>query len=252
MIKAIIIDDEIKSIKALNIRIDRLFDDIKVVATARSAQDGKEAIDNFKPDLVFLDIEMPNGNAFTLLERFDSIDFKIIFVTAHSEYALRAIKMSALDYILKPIDEDELVEAINKFRSNFNKSGDQQRIKELSENYRKFNSQAFRIALPTMGGTEYVMVNKIIYCEADSNYSIIHYDDMPKQMISKTLKYLEDILGDFNFMRVHQSYLINMYKVIRFEKSKRGRIVLSNDTTIGLSPNKKDEFLTRMSRLTSI
>jgi two-component system LytT family response regulator len=252
IIKAIIIDDEIKSIKSLKIRIERLFDDIKVVATARSAHDGKEAIDMFKPDLVFLDIEMPNGNAFTLLERFDSIDFKIIFVTAHSEYALQAIKMSALDYILKPIDEDELVEAINKFKSDFNKSGDQQRIKDLTENYRKFNSQAIRIALPTMGGTGYVMVNKIIYCEADSNYSIIHYDDMPKQMISKTLKYLEETLGDFNFMRVHQSYLVNLYKVVRFEKSKRGRIVLSDGTTIGLSPNKKDEFLDRMSKLTSI
>lgn len=145
-----------------------------------------------------------------------------------------------------------MVEAINKFRLHYNKSGDHQKLKGLSENYRKFNSQALRIALPTMGGIDYVMVNQIIYCEADGNYSIIHYDDSSKQVISKTLKYLEEILDDFNFMRVHQSYLINMYKVIRFEKSKRGRIVLSNDTIIGLSPNKKDEFLNRMSRLSSI
>jgi two-component system, LytTR family, response regulator len=252
MIKAIIIDDESKAIKSLQLRIERLFDDIEIVATAQSANDGKAVIDQHKPDLVFLDIEMPNGNAFALLKQFDSIDFAIIFVTAYNEYALQAIRISALDYILKPIDEDELVVAINKYRANYKSSIYPQKIEILTEAYQKYNSQSIRIALPTMGGIEYVHINQIVYCEADNNYSTIHLEGMPSILISKTLKFFEDVLKDFYFMRIHQSYLINLFKVVRFEKSNRGRVVLNNGATINLSKNKKEEFLEKISKLTRI
>jgi len=249
MIKAIIIDDEIMAIKSLKLRIERLFDDINIVATAQSIIKGKAAIDKFKPDLVFLDIEMPKGNAFSLLEKFQSIDFKIIFVTAHNEYALQAIKISALDYILKPIDEDELLEAINKFRKNHKNELYPQKIKVLTEAYQKYNSQSIRISLPTMGGIEYALVNEIIYCEADNNYSTIHFEGQRSIVISKTLKFLEDILEEFYFIRVHQSFLINLFKVVRYEKSMRGRIIMNDGTTINISKNKKEEFLKRISKL---
>jgi len=252
MIKAIIIDDEAKAIKSLKLRIERLFSDIAIVGTAQSARAGKLLIDEHSPDLVFLDIEMPNGNAFTLLEQFESIEFTIIFVTAYNEYAVQAIKISALDYLLKPIDEEELIESINKYRLQHTKTDYPQKINKLSEAYQQFNSQSFRVALPTMGGVEYVMVNQILFCEADNNYSVIHLEGVPPIVISKTLKYLEDSLGEFFFMRVHQSFLVNLFKVIRFEKGNRGRIVMSDGATINLSKNKKEEFLSRISTLTSI
>lgn len=252
MIKAIIIDDEAKAIKSLRLRIERLFSDISIVGTAQSVKDGKLLIDEYNPDLVFLDIEMPNGNAFTLLEQFDSIEFSVIFVTAYNEYAVQAIKTNALDYLLKPIDEDELIVAINKFRTQHKKTDYPQRVNKLAEAYQQFNSQSFRVALPTMGGVEYVMVNQILYCEADNNYSVIHLEGVPPVVISKTLKYLEDSLSDFFFMRVHQSFLVNLFKVIRFEKGNRGRIVMNDGAIINLSKNKKEEFLTRISTLTSI
>lgn len=252
MIKAIIIDDETKAIKSLKLRIDRLFPDISIVGTAQNARAGKQLIDAHAPDLVFLDIEMPNGNAFTLLEQFETIDFAIIFVTAYNEYAIQAIKISALDYLLKPIDEEELIEAINKYRSQHPKTDYSQRINKLSETYQQFNSQSFRIALPTMGGIEYVMINQILFCEADNNYSVIHLEGLPSIVISKTLKYLEDSLAEVFFMRVHQSYLVNLFKVVRFEKGNRGRIVMSNGETINLSKNKKEEFLNRIAALNSI
>jgi two-component system LytT family response regulator len=252
MIKAIIIDDEAKAIKSLKLRIERLFSDISIVGTAQSARAGKLLIDEHVPDLVFLDIEMPNGNAFTLLEEFVSIEFTIIFVTAYNEYAVQAIKISALDYLLKPIDEEELIAAINKYRSQHKKTDYPKRINKLSEAYQQFNSQSFRVALPTMGGVEYVLINQIIYCEADDNYSSIHLEGVPPILISKTLKYLEDSLSDFFFMRVHQSFLVNLFKVVKFEKGQRGRIVMSDGATINLSKNKKEEFLSRISTLTTI
>jgi two-component system, LytTR family, response regulator len=213
MIKAIIIDDASKAIKSLQLRIERLFDDIEIVATAQSANDGKAVIDQHKPDLVFLDIEMPNGNAFALLKQFDSIDFAIILLRPTMNMLCRP--SGSVPWIIS-------------------------------------NSQSIRIALPTMGGIEYVHINQIVYCEADNNYSTIHLEGMPSILISKTLKFFEDVLKDFYFMRIHQSYLINLFKVVRFEKSNRGRVVLNNGATINLSKNKKEEFLEKISKLTRI
>ncbi len=191
------------------------------------------------------------GEAFLLLGDFDAA--LTHYQKANKLYnAIDDKRGIALDYILKPIDEDELITSINKFRSEYHGEEYPQRIKKLTDAYQKYNNQSIRIALPTMGGVEYVQINQIIYCEADNNYTIVHLDDGSPKVISKTLKYFENILGEMFFMRVHQSYLVNLFKVVRFEKSNRGRICLGDGTTINLSQNKKEEFLDKISKLTSI
>ncbi len=242
-IKAVIIDDEQDGRSVLNTLITKNCSWIKVVALCDSASSGQKAIESFKPDLVFLDIEMPFGNGFSMLEKFTTIDFEVIFVTAYSHYAIKAIKFSALDYIMKPIDEKELVAAINKFSQQTSKMNNE-RVSLFMKNIKTDVSGGFKqIALPTREGYIFVSLDDIIRCEGDGNYTAFIFLNGEKVLVSKTLKEFESTLSDFNFVRVHKSHLINLKHVKKYIRGEGGTVFMVDNSEIEVSRRNKEDFL---------
>lgn len=239
-IKAIVIDDELIPRKWLSVTLKSKFDEIEVLDTFDSVESGIEGIQSLQPDLVFLDIEMKDGNAFNLLDQLDQIDFKIIFTTAHQQYAINAIKMSALDYLIKPILLDELTSAINRYK---NLPSAEPSIRLLSENIKNRYSQENKIILPTQEGYEFTKVSNIVYCKADINYTVMEMVDGKNRVISKTLKDYEEILGDHSFFRIHQSYLINLNHIQKYIRTKQAQVEMVNGHVLNVSRSKKEDFL---------
>lgn len=246
MLKAIIIDDEKDGRENLEELIRKYCPSINLVATADSARTGLQKIQAHQPDLIFLDVEMPNGNGFDLLEKTGNINFEIIFTTAYDQYALRAIKFAALDYLLKPIGINELVATIEKVKQKKELLSSRQNYEVLVKNLQQADKSSKQIALPTSEGFAFVKLNDIIYCEADSNYTYIHLAGKEKVFVSRTLKEYEEMLEENDFMRVHKSYLINLHHVKQYLKGKGGVAVMSNGQVIEISHRKKDEFLQRL------
>jgi two-component system, LytTR family, response regulator len=238
--KAVIIDDEVNAAKSLESIIKMEFEDIQVVAMAHDVQRGIEKIRSEKPHLVFLDIEMPNANAFDLLKKFDKIDFEIVFVTAYNEYAIKAIKFSALDYLLKPVDIDELHEAIKKFKNKINISKEEQ-INMLVQNYGQ--PQIEKIAIPETDGVSFVTIKEIVRCESDGNYTRFFMQSGEKLISSKTLGDYEEMLSGQGFFRIHRSHLINTTHIVKFVKSEGGSVIMSDKSEVEISRRKKQEFL---------
>jgi len=246
-IKAIIIDDELYCCETIATFLERIAD-IEILAQCSNGIEGIEAIQKHKPDLVFLDVEMPKMNGFEMLQKLPSIQFEIIFTTSYDQYALKAIQLSAIDYLLKPIDEDELLYAIEKVRQRSNKHLSQQLeilMKKLSEPKSKIS----KIALPTMDGLEMVSIDSIIYCESDSNYTIVHFKDAAKIVVSKTLKEIEELLQDFSFVRVHRCYLVNINEIEKYKKGEGGYLILSNGACVDVSKNRKELLLSKLQPL---
>jgi two-component system LytT family response regulator len=246
-IKAIIIDDELYCCETIATFLERI-DDIEILAQCSNGVEGIEAIQKHKPDLVFLDVEMPKMNGFEMLQKLTSIQFEIIFTTSYDQYALKAIQLSAIDYLLKPIDEDELLYAIEKVRRRSNKHLSQQLeilMKKLSEPKSKIS----KIALPTMDGLEMASIDSIIYCESDSNYTIVHFKDAAKIVVSKTLKEIEELLQDFSFVRVHRCYLVNINEIEKYKKGEGGYLILSNGASVDVSKNRKELLLSKLQPL---
>jgi two-component system LytT family response regulator len=187
---------------------------------------------------------MQRETGFDLLTQLNSIDFEVIFTTAHSEYAIKAFKFSAIDYLLKPIDIDDLQKALAKVehKQNQNSAG---RLEHLIQNLRTNTPENYKLALPTTEGLVFVQLNNILYCEASSNYTII-YTPKNKYIVSRTLKQYEDLLGEHNFFRIHNSYLINLNAVKKYIRGEGGSVVLENDITLDVSKRKKEAFLSRI------
>jgi two-component system LytT family response regulator len=206
--------------------------------------EGVQAIAQHQPDVVFLDIQMQRETGFDLLTKLNSIDFEVIFTTAHSEYAIKAFKFSAIDYLLKPIDIEDLQNALAKVehKQNQNSAG---RLEHLIQNLRTNTPENYKLALPTTEGLVFVQLNNILYCEASSNYTII-YTPKNKYIVSRTLKQYEDLLGEHNFFRIHNSYLINLNAVKKYIRGEGGSVVLENDITLDVSKRKKEAFLSRI------
>ncbi|MFB6343119.1 LytR/AlgR family response regulator transcription factor [Saccharicrinis sp. FJH62] len=244
-LKAVIVEDEMASRETLSTYLDNYCPDVQVLAEADSIKNGLEIIKKHKPDVVFLDIEMPYGNAFDLLEQIPEINFEIVFVTAYSNYAIKALNLSASYYILKPVSIDELIKAIEKIKANKSNSELSIHSKILLDNIQEVNRPNHKIVLPTLNGFEIVHVRDIIRCQANDNFTEFYLKDKQKKLISRTLKFYEELLTDFDFVRVHKSHLINFQYVSKYIKGKGGQIEMADGSVVDVSVSKKAEFLDR-------
>ena len=244
MIKTIIVDDEYNAREFLEQLLIRYFPDkFLVLAKCESTDEALNAIENFNPELVFLDIQMPNKNGFELIKSLKTINFEVIFTTAHSEFGIEAVKSSALDYLLKPIGYIDLLEAIKKYDGKQYKANQQDRLMLLIENIDFGSSEYHKIAFQTETGFEFVKVNSILYCEAESNYTKVIFLDGKKITLTKTLKLVEEILPKDIFKRIHRSYLVNINYVNRFNKTNDYFVELTNGESLPVSVRKKDDFI---------
>lgn len=240
--KAVIIDDEADSRQILANYLAKYCADIEVCGFGESVATGGEAIQKHKPDVVFLDIEMPYGNGFDLLDSIEEITFETVFVTAFDHYAIQALNQSAAYYLLKPISIDELINAVNKIRTERQEKNYTRHSNVLVDNIRTPVNQ--KIMLPTMEGFEIVTINTILYCEAADNFTRFYLEGLANPLlICKTLKYFEDILKEHRFLRIHRSHLINPDHVIRYTKGKGGSVTMKNNRELEMSAEKRQQFL---------
>ena len=244
-LKAIIVDDEEASRDTLKNYLNRYCPDVELMAQADSVKKGIEAIRLHRPDIVFLDVEMPYGNAFDLLEQVQDVTFETVFVTAFSNYALKALNLSAAYYILKPIEIDELISAVEKIKKHKEEHKELFHTKILVENIHAENKQAQKIVLPLLDGFEIIQVKEIIRCEANDNFTDFILTDNRKIMICRTLKHYETMLEEYNFVRVHKSHLVNVQHVTKYMKGKGGQLIMSDKSYVDVSPNKKDVLMQR-------
>ena len=244
MLKALIVDDEPKARENLQILLHDFVEGVEVAALCENISESIEAVKLHSPDVVFLDIQLQRETGFDLLTRLNDINFEVIFTTAYTEYAIKAFKFSAIDYLLKPIDIDELKKSVAKVekRLNHNMTG---RLTQLVQNLKQGSNENYKIALPTLDGLVFVKISDILYCEASSNYTQIFTTD-EKYLVSKTLKEYDDLLSDHNFFRIHNSYLININSIKKYVKGEGGYVVLNNDTSLDVSKRKKEAFLNKI------
>lgn len=243
--KVFIIDDEYQSRNFLNKMILQYFPEISVVGQASTVEEGVKGIKEYNPDIVFLDIQMKGETGFDLLNQLPEINFALIFTTAFDQYAVKAFRFNAIDYLLKPIVTDELIEAVNKVkqRTNLTKSASKERVEQLYQDIKYPKKIHDKIAIPTGEGFIIIPVNEIVYCHANSNYTEFYLTDKKCILSSYTLKQYDEILTAQSFFRVHRSYLINIAHVKKYRRGDGGEIIMSNGHEIELSRTHKDEFL---------
>lgn len=243
MLKAILIDDEIHSLESLALLLKDFSPDVQVLSKCRSAKEGLAAIKNGNPDLVFLDIEMPVMNGFEMLEQLHKIPFAVIFTTGYDQYAIKAIRFNALDYLLKPVDPTELVNAIKKVQErHFLPLAEQFQLlwKQVQNKDHQFN----KIAIPTLEGFELLPASHIIRCEAADNYSHLVINNRTTLTACRTLKEMEEQLHNFSyFLRVHHSHIVNLNEVTRYVRGEGGYLIMSDGSTVSVSRSKKEALL---------
>lgn len=248
MINAVIIEDEKKSMEVLQALVSANCPDVKIIGTADSVASGVELVQKAKPELIFLDIEMADGSGFDLLERVGNANYDVIFTTASDAHALKAIKFSAIDYLLKPIDGDELKVACDKLKDKKPNDASLENLRFLLQNFKKPSEQYSKITLPTGNAYEIVNVKDIIRCEADGSYTTFFLENKKKLLVSASLKHYEDLLPEEDFIRVHHHHLINMNHVVRYLKTDGGYAVMSDGTQIEISRRKKEAFIARLNK----
>jgi len=260
MIKAVIVDDEEKSRKLLKNLLTQFCTNVQVVDMADSVNAAYEAIKRHQPDLIFLDIVMPDENGFALLDKLRDMKVDVIFTTAYDQYAIKAIRFSAMDYLLKPINIDELQNAVKRVDEKLSGSqpirGADSRINVFLENNGKQPHQK-KLGLPTQSGLTFVSIDHILYCKAEGNYSMIYMTgNHGREMITRTLKDFEELLNDHNFFRVHRSYLVNLAHVKEYSRTNQsedfdgdgGCVLMSNSTYIPVSRDKRKALLQLFSK----
>lgn len=243
MISCVIIDDERESRTVVSNVLTGFCPDVKIAGEADGVGSGLALIGKTRPDVVFLDIRMNDGTAFDLLEQINWTNFHIVFITAYDQYAIRAIRFSAIDYILKPVDPGQLIAAIERIKAlapETNQSGE--RISNLIGNKKEID----RIALPTLNGYNFVKLEDIVRCEADNNYTLFYLAEGKKFLVTRTLKEYENLLSEKSFVRVHQSHLVNMNFVASYIKGDGGSVIMHDGSEVEVSRRKKEEFLRRM------
>ena len=246
MIKAIIVDDEINSIKSLQWEIANFCDNVEICDSFTNPIEAISAINYLKPDCVFLDIEMPEMDGFQLLNNLKFRDFDLIITTAFDNYAIRAFKESAIDYLLKPIDSDDLLKAVLKIKKNKEESVLGTELKRVLQTLSP-NKKTKKIALPLTGKIIYVNPENIIYCKADGNYTEIFLKEGKKEMVSKKIKTMEKLFNDNIFFRVHNSYLVNIHYIKEFIKGEGQYLILENQMKIPVSRSKRTSLIDLLS-----
>ena len=241
-IRAIIVDDEKNNRESLHLLIKTYTPHIEIVAYCCSAQEARDAIRQHHPNLLFLDIKMPQESGFELLDSLESIDFEVIFTTAYDEYGVRAVKASALDYLLKPIEVTELIQAVQKAKIIIDQKQSNIRMQHLIQNIKESNPNK-TIALSLSDRIEFIEIKSIIRCEADNNYTTFYLKNSQKYVVSKTLKEYNELLVPFGFLRVHQSHLINLSEVKSFVKSDGGYILMKDDSQVSISRQRRESVL---------
>ena len=239
-IRSIIIDDEPNNVENLVTILSQYCPEIDIMATATNADDGVAVIQTERPDLVFLDIQMPGKSGFDMLKSFTDINFEIIFITAYDQYGIQAIKFSALDYLLKPININELKAAVEKARNKIISKQKNSNIENLLEYIKSGNKEIPKIALPTLQEIRYVRVDDIVHCEASNNYTLFYLQNGEKILVCKTLKEFADLLKPHNFVRTHQSHLVNLHFVNSWLKEDGGALLLTDGTKIPISRQNRD------------
>jgi two-component system LytT family response regulator len=251
--RAIIVDDEPRSQRALKKLLAKNHPEVDVLACGGSVEEGYQLIRKFNPEVVFLDIEMPDGLGFDLLQKFDDYEFQVIFITAYNEYAITAIKFGALDYLLKPVSEEELAKSLDKAYRKLKERITEDQIQILLETLRNFEVKKLpsRIAIPTSKGILYKQVQDIIRLEAQKNYTEFSILNHPKKILASTNigEYVEQFEPYEAFMQVHRSHLVNMYFVDSFIKAEGGYLVMKDGTEVSVSRAYRDELLERLERI---
>lgn len=244
MIRCVIVDDESKAREILVEMLKLYCSNVEVVGQAQNVSKAYEVIKMLKPDLVLLDIKMPDGSGFDLLNKFSKIDFKVVFITAHEEYAIKAFRFSALDYILKPIDPTDLISAVEKASGANNVNDINEQFKTLKDNfYNGTISQEKKIVLKTTENIYIISIKDVIRCQSEKNYTYFYFKNRERIIVSKTLKDFDEILTDYGFMRIHRSNLINLSYIDRFEKSEGGFLVMKDGSRVDVSHRKKEALL---------
>jgi len=244
MMKAIIVDDEPYCCETIATLLEDN-DEVEIVTECYNGIDALEAIRKYNPGLVFLDVEMPKMNGFEMLQQLPSVNFEIIFTTSYDRYALKAIRFSAIDYLLKPIDEEELKNAVQKVIRRSQKPIAEQ-LEILMQKIHHPSTPVRKIAMPTMEGFQMIMIDFIISCEADSNYTTLHLKNNKKMVVCRNLKDIEEMLEDHSFTRVHRCYVVNLNEVEKFVKGEGGYLIMSDGSSIDVSRNKKELLLKRI------
>ncbi len=245
MIKTILIDDELNCIDSLVFDLQKYCKDIEILATCITPKQGLLAIKKHKPELVFLDVQMPWMNGFEMLEMLEEINFAIIFTTAFDQFAAKAFRISAIDYLLKPIDVNDLKEAVKKATEKIQQKTGAENINNLLQNMNKPDASQ-RIAFPGRDGYEFIEAEKIIYAKAEGSYSHIFLNDKRKLIISKTLSDIEEMLPPDKFQRIHHSTLVNLSHITHLLKTDGGLVVLDNGEKLVISKSKKLNLMARL------
>ena len=248
MIRTVIIDDEPHATKSLEILLAEGCPQVQVIASFNHPAEALIFLRSNQIDLIFLDIDMPFMNGFELLNRLAPINFDIIFVTAYDQYAIKAFKFSAFDYLLKPVDEIELSNSVRKFENQKKNNAQNSNFEHLLEVFKSGQSPVKRIALPTLEGFEFVEVEKIIRCESDSNYTKIFLQNLPMMLVSRTLKEIEEILSDLPFIRVHHSHIIAKNHVKKYVKADGGYILMIDNTGVPISRARKEDVINALTK----
>ncbi|MFI5192847.1 MAG: LytR/AlgR family response regulator transcription factor [Chitinophagales bacterium] len=243
MFKAILIDDELHGLETLGILLKEYCPNVNILASCRSAEEGLGAIAQHEPDILFLDIEMPVMNGFQMLEQFSKISFSVIFTTSYDQYAIKAIRFSALDYLLKPIDPTELIAAIYKVQIQKHLPMTEQ-FQLLLNKVQHPNHHFSKIAIPTAEGFELIPADQVIRCEANDNYCHLYLKTRDKITATRTLKEMEEQLLDFpSFVRVHHSHLVNLNEVKKYVRGEGGYLVMTDGAVVNVSRSRKTELL---------
>lgn len=245
---AIIVDDEESGRKVLSTLLTKYCPEVLIAGEAKNVKEAVSLVLKAKPDLIFLDIEMPGGSGFDLLGKTDALDFAVIFTTAYDHYALKAIKFSAMDYLLKPISIEELITAVNKVKTAKENAEAKIRLRNFLIN-NKAISPANKIALHTKDGLQLIAIKDFIRFEADGKYTWCYLSNTKKILSSKNLKEFEDLLSDYNFIRIHHSHLVNIEHIQYYIKGEGGIVVMSNEDRVNVSKRQKEAFLDRINKI---
>jgi two-component system, LytTR family, response regulator len=244
--RAILVDDEPDGIRTLKKMLELNCPEVEIEATCSNAETAQQKLEELKPDVVFLDIRMPGKSGLDLLTEL-SVDFEVIFVTAHNEYLLQALQFSAVDYLMKPVDEDRLVEAVQRVKKRLKEKKSAGQAEVLQHNINKAGFPLeMRLCLPTQKGFTIVKLEEIAYCEAQRSYTIFRLINNKSIMISKPLFDYDRLLSDTSFLRVHKSFLINLMHVKEYTRGEGGTVIMSNGMEIEVSRRKKEQFLLKM------